>query len=85
MENPLPARPEDVRKQYALFGYRTVAGLRVMNKNTVQRIFQLKGWQPRRRAVCRLRRIEALPRWPLRRTSTGSRTCAGSGAAVPGG
>jgi putative transposase len=25
------------------FGYRTVAGLLAMNKNTVQRIFQLKG------------------------------------------
>lgn len=27
------------------FGYRTVAGLLEMKKNTVQRIFQLKGWQ----------------------------------------
>ena len=26
------------------FGYRTVAWLLGMNKNTVQRIFQLKGW-----------------------------------------
>lgn len=33
------------------FGYRTVAGLLGMNKNTVQRIFQLKGWQVRKRAV----------------------------------
>ena len=29
------------------FGYRTVAGLLGMNKNTVQRIFQIKGWQVR--------------------------------------
>ena len=29
------------------FGYRTVAHLLDMNKNTVQRIFQLKGWQVR--------------------------------------
>lgn len=31
------------------FGYRTVAGLLRTNKNTVQRIFQIKGWQCRRR------------------------------------
>lgn len=30
------------------FGYRTVAGLLGMNKNTVQRIFQLQGWQLRK-------------------------------------
>ena len=33
------------------FGYRTVAGLLGMNRNTVQRIFQIKGWQVRKRAV----------------------------------
>lgn len=33
------------------FGYRTVAWLLGFNKNTVQRIFQLKGWQVRKRAV----------------------------------
>ena len=33
------------------FGYRTVAGLLGMNKNTVQRIFQLKGWQVKKRPV----------------------------------
>lgn len=43
------------------FGYRTVAGLLGMNKNTVQRIFQLQGWQVRRRAVGQRPRIEALP------------------------
>ena len=32
-----------------------------MNKNTVQRIFPLKGWQVRKRAVGRRSRIEALP------------------------
>ena len=41
------------------FGYRTVAGLLGMNKNTVQRIFQLKGWQVRKRAVGERPRIEA--------------------------
>lgn len=43
------------------FGYRTVAGLLEMNKNTVQRVFQLRGWQVRKRAVGRRPRIEALP------------------------
>src|SRR3546814_4750298 len=43
------------------FGYRTVAGLLDMNKNTVQRIFQIKGWQVRKRAVGKRPRIEALP------------------------
>ncbi|WP_298011751.1 hypothetical protein [uncultured Aquabacterium sp.] len=28
-----------------LFGYRTVARLLSLNKNTVQRVFQLNGWQ----------------------------------------
>ena len=43
------------------FGYRTVAGLLGMNKNTVQRIFQLKGWQVRKRAVGHRPRVQALP------------------------
>ena len=43
------------------FGYRTVAGLLGFNKNTVQRIFQLKGWQVRKRPVGARPRIEALP------------------------
>ena len=33
------------------FGYRTVANLLGFNKNTVQRIFKLKGWQVRKRAI----------------------------------
>jgi putative transposase len=33
------------------FGYRTVAHLLGFNKNTVQRIFQLKGWQVRKRPI----------------------------------
>src|SRR3546814_4851546 len=33
----------------------------LMNKNTVQRIFQIKGWQVRKRAVGKRPRIEALP------------------------
>ena len=43
------------------FGYRTVAALLGMNKNTVQRVFQLKGWQVRKRAVGRRPRIQAVP------------------------
>ncbi|MEI2260030.1 IS3 family transposase [Stenotrophomonas indicatrix] len=41
------------------FGYRTVAALLGMNKNTVQRIFQLKDWQVRKRALGQRPRIEA--------------------------
>jgi len=41
------------------FGYRTVAVLLGMNKNTVQRTFQLKGWQVSKRALGQRRRIEA--------------------------
>ncbi len=43
------------------FGYRTVAHLLGFNKNTVQRIFQLKGWQVRKRPVGFRPRIQALP------------------------
>ena len=43
------------------FGYRTVAYLLGMNKNTVQRIFQVKGWQVRKRPVGMRPRIQALP------------------------
>jgi len=43
------------------FGYRTVAYLLGFNKNTVQRIFQLKGWQVKKRAVGMRPRIQALP------------------------
>ncbi len=48
-------------EQEPSFGYRTVAGLLAMNKNTVQRIFQLKGWQVRKRATGMRPRIQALP------------------------
>ena len=43
------------------FGYRTVAQLLGMNKNTMQRIFELMGWQVRKRAVGVRPRIQALP------------------------
>ncbi|CAM4076581.1 hypothetical protein [Kerstersia similis] len=44
-----------------LFGYRTVAWLLGFNKNTVQRIFQIKGWQVRKRPIGFRPRIQALP------------------------
>jgi putative transposase len=43
------------------FGCRTVAWLLGMNKNTVQRIFQIKGWQVRKRPVGSRPRVEAEP------------------------
>lgn len=43
------------------FGYRTVAHLLGFNKNTVQRIFQLKGWQVRKRPVGFRPWIQSLP------------------------
>ena len=43
------------------FGYRTVAGLLGVNKNTVQRILQLKDWASSQAAVGHRPRIEALP------------------------
>jgi putative transposase len=42
------------------FGYRTVAWLLGFNKNTVQRIFQIKGWQVCKRSIGMRPRIEAL-------------------------
>jgi len=48
-------------EQEPSFGYRTVAWLLGFNKNTVQRIFQLKGWQVRKRAVGMRPRIKAVP------------------------
>jgi len=41
------------------FGYRTVAALLGMNKDTVQWMFQLKGWQVGKRALGQRTRIEA--------------------------
>lgn len=55
------------------FGYRTVASLLGMNKNTVQRIFQLRGWQVKKRPVGYRPRVQALPsraEAPNRRWST---------------
>jgi putative transposase len=43
------------------FGYRTVAHLPNMNKNTVERVLQNMGWQVRKRPVGFRPRIQALP------------------------
>jgi putative transposase len=43
------------------FGYRTVAHLLGLTKNTVQRVFQLKGWQVRKRPVGFRPWIQSLP------------------------
>ncbi|ADP17967.1 integrase core domain protein [Achromobacter xylosoxidans A8] len=43
------------------FGYRTVAHLLGFNKNAVQRVFQLMGWQVRKRPIGLRPRIQALP------------------------
>lgn len=57
LEIPIKALIE----QEPSFGYRTVAHLLGMNKNTVQRVFQLRGWQVRKRAIGFRPRIQALP------------------------
>ena len=42
-------------------GYRTVAWLLGENKNTVQRVFQIKGWQVRKRKSGHRPRVQSLP------------------------
>lgn len=42
-------------------GYRTVAWLLGENKNTIQRLFQLKGWQVRKRCSGARPRVASLP------------------------
>ncbi len=48
-------------EQEPSFGCRTVAWLPGLNKNTVQRVFQINGWQVRKRPVGSRPRIEATP------------------------
>ena len=56
-ETPIKA----IIEQEPSFGYRTVANLLGFNKNTVQRIFQLRGWQVKKRPVGFRPRVEAMP------------------------
>jgi len=61
------------------FGYRTVAHLLGFNKNTVRRIFQLKGWQVCKRPIGFRPRVQAMPSVATLRTSDGRQMCAASG------
>jgi putative transposase len=56
-EKPIKAMIE----QEPSFGYRTVANLLGFNKNTVQRIFQLRRWQVKKRPIGFRPRVQALP------------------------
>lgn len=73
MKNMIEAEPP--------FGYRTVAALLGMNENTVQRIFQLKGWQVRKRPLDQRPRIDPNVSRAEGRINVGLRICAKSGAA----
>lgn len=55
----MTGNPSAMIEENPSFGYRTVVHLLDMNKNTVQRIFQIKGWQVRKRPIGFRPRIEA--------------------------
>lgn len=58
--NPELAEPiKTIIEAEPSFGYRAVSALLGMNKNPVQRIFQLKGWQVRKRPLGQRPRFEA--------------------------
>lgn len=57
LEAPIKAMIE----QDPSYGYRTVAALLGLNKNTVQRIFQIRGWQVKKRPIGFRPRVKALP------------------------
>ncbi|MDH5858362.1 hypothetical protein [Lampropedia aestuarii] len=63
------------------FGYRTVAHLLSMNKNTVQRIFQIKGWQVARGLWAFDLAFKLCHRWPRLQMSAGLLICAEYGRA----
>jgi len=69
-------------EQSPSFGYRTVAYLLGMNKNTVQRIFQLKGWQVKKRAIGFRPASKPCLQWRVRRMNAGQPICAAFGPAV---
>jgi putative transposase len=48
-------------EQEPSYGYRTVAHLLGLNKNTVQRVFQLRGWQVKKRPVGFRPRVQSMP------------------------
>ena len=51
MQDRLEALIKAMIEENSSFGYRTVAHLLGFNKNTMQRIFQIKGWQVQKRPV----------------------------------
>ena len=57
----LASRIKRVIETLPYAGYRTTAWLLGENKNTVQRIFQVKGWQVRKRASGARPRVQSLP------------------------
>lgn len=57
----LASRVKRVITDLPYAGYRTVAWLLGENKNTIQRLFQLKGWQVRKRRSGARPRVQALP------------------------
>ena len=61
INDALAARIKRVIDTLPYAGYRTVAWLLGENKNTVQRIFQLKGWQVRKRRSGHRPRVQSLP------------------------
>ncbi|MCW0156088.1 hypothetical protein [Burkholderia pseudomallei] len=68
------------------FGYRTLAHLLGFNKNTVQRIFRLMGWQVRKRPIGFRPRVQAMPSVATAPNERGSTPiCAAFGLGVMGG
>lgn len=65
MENALKANPKDIAEQYEsqLRELKEAYGEAMLgeNKNTIQRLFQLKGWQVRKRRSGARPRVQALP------------------------
>ena len=61
INDALAARIKRVIDTLPYAGYRTVAWLLGENKNSVQRIFQLKGWQVRKRRSGHRPRVQSLP------------------------
>lgn len=61
VNEPLAQRIKRIIDALPYAGYRTVAWLLHENKNTVQRIFQLKNWQVRKRRKGFRPRVKALP------------------------
>jgi hypothetical protein len=68
-------------KENPAFSYRTVAHLSASNKNTVQHIFQLKGWEVKKRPIGFRPPVKALPLMAKPRTNVGQLSFAESGPA----